>query len=174
MKKIISIIGNSCIGKSTISKMLSDSTGIPVFDIAHYYDQLDGSGYSRELKAWSLLEVAIRNSPNAILESSGLTGSEANIYKLFDEKVIVKLITSTTYALVQRYKEKLSRLEFPSETLQSGHMYDLIRMRAKMYDKLEADLVFNMQNLTPESVAIAIEKYLKIESPSIDKTLNPQ
>ncbi|MEI7523885.1 MAG: hypothetical protein WCJ95_06130 [Mariniphaga sp.] len=166
MKQIISITGNSCIGKSTISKILSESTGIPVFDIQYYYDQVDGSGYSRELKAWSLLEVSIKNSPFAILESSGLTGTESNIYKLFDSVLIVKLITSRTYELVQRYKEKLSRLEFPSETLQSGHMYDLIRMRAKMYIELPADLVFNVLESTSESIAKAIEQNLNLQTPS--------
>ena len=164
MKNIISIIGNSCIGKSTIAKILSDSIGIPVFDIQHYYDQVEGIGISRELKAWSLLEVSIKNSPYAILESSGLTGAEANIYKVFDERLIVKLVTSRTYELVHRYKEKLSRFEFPSETLQGGHMYELIRMRAKLYNDIEADLVFNVQESSFDSIALAIEQHFKFNS----------
>ena len=160
MRKIISIIGNSCIGKSTISKILSESTGIPVFDIQEYYDKCEGTGHSRELKAWLMLEMDIKDSPSAILESSGLTGKESNIYKLFDKKIIVKLVSSTTYQLVQRYKEKLSRLEFSSETMPICHMKELIRARSKMYDTLKADLVFDVQQINSESIAFAIEQHL--------------
>ena len=59
--------------------------------------------------------------------------------------------------LVQRYKEKLSRMEFPLEIMQSGHLYDLIRMRAKIYEKLESDLVFDVQKIGAENIAKEIE-----------------
>ena len=157
MKTVIAIIGNSCIGKSTIARILSENTGFPVYDIQQYYDKVDGVGHSKELKAWDLLGNAIKNCHYAILESSGLTDEEQTIYKLFDKRLIVKLIHTNTFMLVQRYKEKLSRMEFPLEIMQSGHLYDLIRMRAKIYEKLESDLVFDVQKISAENIAKEIE-----------------
>lgn len=91
MNTLISIVGNIASGKTTISELLAEQTGLPVFAVDAYRIKHQAHDITKEWDAWNDLIAEIQQHPVAILESSGLSKQVKQIYSLFDEVLIIMI-----------------------------------------------------------------------------------
>ena len=161
---VIAITGNVATGKSTIARLLSSQTGIPVYDIQEYRDRVYGPGKVGTLRRWELLTSEIRHNKVAILESSGLSVYEGKVYKHFEQKIIVRLDCSDERILLNRIDSRISAMGLPPI---HGNIItynkDIVSTRAKLYQKVNSDLVFDIAKTSAETIAKEIRLHLSLK-----------
>ena len=154
MKTLISFVGNICSGKTTISKKLSKKHSIKLYSIDEYRIKHNAYLISEEWAAWDELTSDISKNNIAILESSGLSRSATDIYKLFD-KVIIILIDCPESELVKRiikrnnsnYKKVPFCYSSESESIQSRVSKFSIKLKSIHYD-----YIFNSNEMTVNEI----------------------
>jgi len=91
MKTLISFVGNIASGKTTISELLAKQTGIPVFSIDAYRIKHQAHDITKEWAAWDELTADIQKTNVALLESSGLSKQVKEIYRQFDQVIVIMI-----------------------------------------------------------------------------------
>lgn len=163
MSQLISLTGNICTGKSTVAAQLHKLTGWPVFSIDDFRIKHNAKFITEEWDAWSDLTIQCMVKEVAILDTTGLSKSALKLYYAFDRVKVVQLhapLVTINYRIRERER---SGYQWPPYCYRRNQTPWEAAMRMQpLLIKLDHDLSFNTEKLSPEQIAQRIMKTIRL------------